>query len=127
MTTKAPRWAWVVATGLGSGRLRPAPGTWGSLAALVAWMLLSVLFATPFSTWVMGHRAVPHLGYYIYGVEVLFILAPLAMTWLAVRASDRVVQETGEDDPGYIVADEWAGMWIILWPGMKGMNGDGEG
>ena len=29
---KAPRWAWLVATGFGSGYLRPAPGTWGSLA-----------------------------------------------------------------------------------------------
>jgi phosphatidylglycerophosphatase A len=96
--------------------LQPAPGTWGSLAGLAAWCLLSVLLATPFSTWVLGHRTTPHLGYYIYGVEALFLLAPLAMTWLAVRASDRVVQETGEKDPGYIVADEWAGMWIILWP-----------
>ena len=28
---RAPRWAWWVATGLGSGRIKPAPGTWGSL------------------------------------------------------------------------------------------------
>ena len=116
MTKKAPRWAWLVATGFGSGCLRPAPGTWGSLSGLAAWCLLSVLIATPFSTWVLEHRAHPHLGYIIYGVEVLFILAPLAMTWLAVRASDLVAAQTGEKDPGYIVIDEWAGMWITLWP-----------
>ena len=51
MTPKAPRWAWAVATGLGSGRLRPAPGTWGTLAALLAWLLLSAMVATPFTDW----------------------------------------------------------------------------
>jgi len=116
MTIKAPRWAWVVATGLGSGCLRPAPGTWGSLAALGAWCLLSLLLATPFSAWVLAHRGHPSLATYIYGAEALFMAAPLAMTWLAVRASDLVVRETGEKDPGWIVADEWAGMWITLWP-----------
>jgi phosphatidylglycerophosphatase A len=116
MTEKAPRWAWWLATGLGSGRLRPAPGTWGSLAGLAAWCLLSLLLATPFTTWVQLHRTAPYLGYRIYAAEVLFMAAPLALTWLAVRASDRVVRETGEKDPGYIVIDEWAGLWITLWP-----------
>ena len=37
---KAPRLAWWLATGFGSGHLRPAPGTWGSLAGLAAWLLL---------------------------------------------------------------------------------------
>jgi phosphatidylglycerophosphatase A len=106
----------VAATGLGSGRLRPAPGTWGSLAALGAWCLLSVLLATPFSTWVLGHRAHPSLASYIYGVEVLFLLVPLAMTWLALRASSLVLRETRAKDPGGLVAGQWAGMWITLWP-----------
>ena len=116
MKPKAPRWAWIVATGMGSGRLRPAPGTWGSLAGLAAWCLLSLLLATPFSAWVLGHRNHPHLAACIYAAEALFMLAPLAMSWLAVRAADQVLLETGDKDPGYIVADEWAGMWIILWP-----------
>ena len=116
MKEKAPRWAWWVATGLGSGRLRPAPGTWGSLAGLAAWCLLVLLTGTPFSTWVQDHRAAPWLAYRIYGMEILFMAAPLALAWLGVRASDRVVAETGQEDPGYIVIDEWAGMWITLWP-----------
>ena len=116
MNPKAPRWAWVVATGLGSGCLHPAPGTWGSLAGMAAWCLLSLLLASPFSAWVLVHRTDPGLAARIYGAEALFLLAPLAMTWLAVRAADLVVRETGEKDPGCIVADEWAGMWITLWP-----------
>jgi phosphatidylglycerophosphatase A len=97
---KAPGWAWWVATGLGSGWIRPAPGTWGSLAALLAWCLLTPLLATPWR-WLS---------------EALFLTLPLAMTWVAVAASDRVVAETGHKDPGYIVADEWAGLWITFWP-----------
>jgi phosphatidylglycerophosphatase A len=116
MKEKAPRWAWVVATGLGSGWLRPTPGTWGSLAALAAWCLLSRLLATPFMAWVQQNRGVPYLGYRIYGVELLFLLAPLALTWVGVRSTDLVVREAGEKDPPYAVIDEWAGMWITLWP-----------
>lgn len=139
---RAPRWAWWIATGFGSGRLRPAPGTWGSLAALLAWLLITVLAATPFVTWAMRHSGMPRLftgygameistpfsglalpwsrgqglalGYWAF--ELLFILLPLLMSWIAVKASDEVVRETGLKDPGFIVADEWAGMWIALWP-----------
>jgi len=100
---KAPRWAWWVATGLGSGRLRPAPGTWGSLAGLAAWCGLA-----------LGLTAWPMLPSPV--VEAAFLLALGLLTWAAILASDRVAQETGTEDPSFIVADEWVGMWITLWP-----------
>jgi len=90
-----------VATGLGSGRLKPAPGTWGSLAALVAWVLLALAIRLLPDRWL---------------VEAAFLLLPILLTWVSVKASDLVVRETGDKDPGYIVADEWAGLWIALWP-----------
>ena len=37
----APRWATLVATFFGAGRLRPGPGTWGSLATVLLWWLLA--------------------------------------------------------------------------------------
>src|SRR5271165_5592522 len=40
-TTPAPRWATLVATFFGAGRLRPAPGTWGSLATVLLWWPLA--------------------------------------------------------------------------------------
>lgn len=103
---KAPRWAWWVATGFGSGYLKPAPGTWGSLAAVAVWWILLHYFRFQWlEKWIAFHGPV---------------LPPLAlalgMAILAVAASDRVVQETGLKDPGFIVADEWAGMWIALAP-----------
>lgn len=97
---KAPRLAWWLATGFGSGYLKPAPGTWGSLAGIGAWLLL-----------VAGLRRLggPLLPW-------LLLLAPLAVTLLAVWAAERVVQETGQKDPSFIVVDEWAGIWIALTP-----------
>ena len=114
--TKAPRWAWWIATGFGSGWLRPAPGTWGSLAALLAWCLFTLLVPLRFANWAANHPWHPHARLYQNLMEVLFLAIIGGMTWIAVKASDRVVRETGQKDPGFIVADEWAGMWIALWP-----------
>ncbi len=112
----APRWAWWVASGFGSGRLRPAPGTWGSLAATLVWLAILAGGAAPLRTWSIRHGGETLFLVVQVGLEVLFLALPVGMTWLAVRASDRVVAETGEKDPGWIVADEWAGMFIALWP-----------
>ena len=113
---KAPRWAWWIATGLGSGRLRPAPGTWGSLAGLLAWCLLTLLGPLPFSRWCALHPDHPQLWLFRLLMELPFLLAIAALTWAALRASDCVARETGLDDPGFIVADEWVGIWVTLWP-----------
>jgi phosphatidylglycerophosphatase A len=44
------------------------------------------------------------------------LAAPVALTLLAVWAADRVVKDTGQKDPSFIVVDEWAGMWFALTP-----------
>jgi phosphatidylglycerophosphatase A len=97
---KAPRIAWWIATGFGSGYLKPAPGTWGSGAGLLAWLLL--------------------LGGLRNGAPSLALLAmlaaPVALTLVAVWASDQVVNETKQKDPSFIVVDEWAGVWVALTP-----------
>jgi phosphatidylglycerophosphatase A len=112
---KAPRWAWWVATGLGSGWLRPAPGTWGSLAALLAWCGLIAVTVNPLTTLSLSRPDEVSANAVQWGCEAIFLGLPVLITWLSVKASDLVVAETGDKDPGYIVADEWAGMWIALW------------
>lgn len=78
---------------LGAGYLRPAPGTWGSLAALpAAWALVT------------------------FGGPTLLCLA-IALTYIAgVAAIKRDMQATGAHDPGWIVIDEVVGQWIALLP-----------
>ena len=75
-----------VATLGGIGRIRPAPGTWGSLAAMPA-MLLGPA-----------------------GAAILACLVG-ALGWVAVRS---VLADRPADDPGWIVVDEAAGMLVAL-------------
>ncbi len=76
----------LVATMGGVGRLKPAPGTWGSLVVLPAALLgpLPALFLAILVTLI---------GFY------------------AVR---EVLRDTPNQDPGWIVVDEAAGMLIAL-------------
>ena len=97
---RAHRWAWWIATGLGSGRLRPAPGTWGSLAACIAWLALVYLI-----------HPLPHAAF-----ECVLGIVSLLMVFFSVVSAGLVISEAGSPDPSYIVCDEWAGMWLALWP-----------
>ena len=81
----------LLATGLGSGYLPKAPGTWGSLlAAGLAWPL-----AVAAGPWVLLPAAV---------------LATVAGLW----ATRVYVTRTGAKDPGPVVIDEVAGQWLAL-------------
>ena len=100
---KAPRWAWWVATGFGTGYLRPAPGTWGSLAAVGVFIFLRRLVWDWPGTW--------WNGWWRFG-----LIPAVILTWIGTLASNRVVDETGIKDPSFVVIDEWAGQWIALIP-----------
>ena len=84
-----------LAAGFGSGWLPKAPGTWGSLAALLpAWFILS--FDTLDMLW-LATLIVTLVGYL-----VCFFLLP-------------ELTANGEShDPGWIVIDEWAGQWLCI-------------
>ena len=87
------RLAHLIATVLGIGHLRPAPGTWGSLVALPWALLLHVLGGFP--------------------LMLLAVLVGFAKGWWATA----IVTAEGEDhDPSYIVVDELVGQWIALLP-----------
>lgn len=86
-------WSRLVATFFGAGLLRPAPGTWGTLAALpVAWALH-----------VMG-------GFWLLAAATLVVAA---LGWWVTALETR---DGGDPDPAEIVIDEVAGMWVALWP-----------
>ena len=76
----------IVATMGGIGRLKPAPGTWGSLVVLPVALL----------------GAVPAL------------LLALLVTIIGFYAVRKVLHETPDQDPGWIVVDEAAGMLLAL-------------
>ena len=87
---RSPGWT-LLATGLGSGLLPGAPGTWGSLLALGA---SEALFE-------------------VAGIAGVAALAA-GSTLLGVPGSDRVATLRGVKDPAEIVVDEVAGQSIAL-------------
>lgn len=84
------RFATVVASGFGSGYSPVAPGTAGSLVGLVLWLPLA---SSP---------------------PVVSVSAMLLVTALGIWAGDRTARRLQRKDPGLVVVDEIAGMWVTL-------------
>lgn len=83
----------LIATFFGAGLLRPAPGTWGSLAALpVAW------------------------GLHEIGGFALLAVATVAAFFAGWWATIAETRGLSDPDPSEIVIDEVAGQWLALWP-----------
>lgn len=81
-----------IACGFGSGLSPVAPGTAGSLAALLPWLLL---------------RELPLIGY----------LAAIALAFaLGVWACGFAIRTLRVEDPAAVVWDEFVGQWIALAP-----------
>ncbi|MFT3790094.1 MAG: phosphatidylglycerophosphatase A [Rudaea sp.] len=81
-----------IACGFGSGLSPVAPGTAGSLAALLPWLMLRELAPALYA-------------------------AALALGFaLGVWACARAVRALRVDDPGCVVWDEFVGQWIALLP-----------
>ena len=72
------------------GRYLPAPGTAGSITALITGFVLAK-----------------------HGFMILFS-ALLLITILGVFAADAYSQLTGTDDAGEVIIDEVAGQWLVL-------------
>ncbi len=90
-----PRLALAVATLGGAGTVRPAPGTWGSIVA--AALALIVILVIP-AAWVGG---------------VMLAMA-VAATLAGVLATPAAQDRYGALDPGQVVIDEAAGLWLAL-------------
>jgi phosphatidylglycerophosphatase A len=91
----APRWAALVATFFGVGRLRPGPGTWGSALIVLLWWILARSMAPPWRPW---------------AAVSLTALAVLA----GIPAATRVARASGRKDPQFVVIDEVAGQLVTL-------------
>lgn len=81
-----------LALGFGSGLLKPAPGTWGSLAGVV----LSIIL------WELTEST------------TFFILLAIVSFWAGIRICEKMSEDLGVHDDGRIVWDEIAAIFLIF-------------
>jgi len=90
-----PLWADLVATFFRIGRLKPGPGTWGSVATILLWYLIG--------SQIPGQlRPAATLG------------AALLATIAGIPAATRVARAYRTKDPQFVVIDEVAGQLVAL-------------
>lgn len=109
-TGKKTLWAWTVGTFFGAGLLRPGPGTWGSVAAVLLWAWATRLSRNSFVTFAASQN---HNVAYSTLPFLTLALCFLA-TAIGIPAATRVALESGREDPGHVVIDEVAGQWLTL-------------
>ena len=94
---KKTLWAWAIGTFFGAGLLKPGPGTYGSIAAVLLWYAAAhILRPSPIA------------------LAIGTALAALIATLIGIPASTIVARESGREDPGHVVIDEVAGQLIAL-------------
>lgn len=85
----------LISTFCGIGYLKPGPGTWGSVATVILWALVSWRIPAETRAWAT-------------------IAAAAAVTLIGIPAATRVVRASGVKDPQYVVVDEVAGQLVAL-------------
>lgn len=80
-----------LALGLGSGLIRPAPGTWGSLVGLIIGMLLLQCLS----------------------LEIFLVFTAVSFV-LGCYFCQKTAEDMGVHDHGSIVWDEFVGIWLVL-------------
>jgi phosphatidylglycerophosphatase A len=94
---KKTLWAWTFGTFFGAGFLKPGPGTYGSISALLLWYGAAHVFQPTSTTLAIGTT-----------------IAAIAITLIGIPAATIVARESGRKDPGLVVIDEAAGQLIAL-------------
>lgn len=94
---KKTLWAWAVGTFFGAGLLKPGPGTYGSISAVVLWFITAHIFPVNALTLTVGT-----------------VIAAILVTLIGIPAATIVARESGREDPGHVVIDEVAGQLIAL-------------
>ena len=90
-------WAWLTATVFGAGNLRPGPGTYGSISAVLLWLLAA-------------HTIHPTRG----ALVAATLLATALVAAIGIPAATIVARESGRKDPQHVVVDEFAGQLLAL-------------
>jgi phosphatidylglycerophosphatase A len=94
---KKTLWAWTLGTFFGTGLLKPGPGTYGSVAAVLLWYAAAHVFSPS-----------------RLALSIATAIIAAAITLAGIPAATIVAEESGRKDPGLVVVDEVAGQLIAL-------------
>ena len=118
---KKPRLALAMATALGTGYLKPAPGTWGSLVgalipsvAALLWLLSVGRFSNGTFFLVVERASELTGGTPSSLFPVFFFAGFVAVSTLGVWSASRVAAFAGSADPQHVVIDEVSGQQLAL-------------
>ena len=95
--SKRTLWAWLAGTFFGAGFLKPGPGTYGSAAACVLWLMAG---------WLVHHNT--------QTLAIVTTVGVVLATAIGIPSATRIARESGRADPGFVVIDEVAGQWLAL-------------
>jgi phosphatidylglycerophosphatase A len=96
-TQRKTLWAWTLSTFFGAGYLKPGPGTYASIFAVLLWYIAAQIFSPSRLT-----------------LAIATALAALIVTAIGIPASTITAREASRKDPGFIVIDEVAGQLFAL-------------
>ena len=96
-TQRKTLWAWTLSTFFGAGYLKPGPGTYASIFAVLLWYIAAQIFSPSRLT-----------------LAIATALAALIVTAIGIPASTITAREASRKDPGFIVIDEVAGQLLAL-------------
>ena len=82
----------LIATCFKVGYLPLAPGTWGSIFAILVW-------------WVL----LKDLDLLIFGIVIILFF------FIGIIVSNIIIDQNDNNDPSYIIIDELVGQWLALW------------
>ena len=83
----------LLAVGFGSGLIKPAPGTWGTLASIPIYLLLISVVSSS---------------------SLIYLVILLASFVVGVYLCGKAAADAGVHDHGSIVWDEFVGFWITM-------------
>ncbi|MGA8011945.1 MAG: phosphatidylglycerophosphatase A, partial [Candidatus Acidiferrales bacterium] len=124
---RKPRFALFIATACGLGYLPKAPGTFGSLAGLLAamfplWAGLAIVFISGgFGVWGVDNRETVNLIFYSGRLDPVFIiqvLLTLIIAAIGVWSAARAAHFWQQRDPQRVVIDEVSGQHLTLLLGL---------
>ena len=82
----------LIATCFKVGYLPLAPGTWGSIFAILVW-------------WIF----LKDLDPLIFGIIIILFF------FIGIIVSNVIIDQNDNNDPSYIIIDELVGQWLALW------------